>query len=120
MNLDKKLNNIVEALAKHEDSSAVAVLENVGTNCEDDEVRGLTARALITRNSHESLSVVILQSGKGVNDLSTGVAMSAINGLLSLEDKTEALKVLEEAEDEKYESDVKETARSIRALMAFS
>ncbi len=120
MNLDKKLNNVIEALSKHEDSSAVAVLERVGTNCENDEVRRLTASALINRNTHDSLSVVILQKGKGVNDLSTNVAMSAINELLSMDDKEIALKVLEKAEEEQYDETVRETARSIRALMAFS
>jgi len=120
MNKDKELNYIIEALSRHEDNSAVGVLERVGTNCEDDEVRRLTARALIKRNSHESLSVAILEKGKGVNDLSTNVAMGAINEILSLEEKDEALKVLTEAEDEKYEDCIRETARSIRALMAFS
>lgn len=120
MNLDKKLKNVIEALGKHEDNSAVAVLERVGTNCSDDDIRRLTSSALIKRNTKDSLSVVILEKGKGVNDLSTGVAMSAINELLSLSDKDEALNVLLEAEDEKYEDTIRDTARSIRALMAFS
>lgn len=120
MNREKKLNNIIEALSRHKDDSAVAVLEEVGTNCSDDEVRRLTARALVKRNTRDSLSLVILEKGKGINDLSTNVAMSTINELLSLEDKTQALKILEEAEGEKFEDIVKDTARSVKALMAFS
>jgi hypothetical protein len=119
MNNDKKLNNVIEALAKHEDNSAVSVLERVGTNCADDEVRRLTVKALITRNSKEALSIVIANKGKGINDLNTGVAMSSINELLAMKDKTEALKVLNETEEKAEEETVRETARSVKALMDF-
>ena len=120
MNIDKKINNVIEALAQHEDGSAVGVLERVGTNCEDSEVRRLTAKALIKRNSSDSLSVVISKKGKGINDLSTSVAMSSINELLTLENKAEALKVLNETEENHEDETVRETARSVKALMAFS
>lgn len=120
MNDSKKINNIIEALSKHEDTSAVGVLREVGTNCSDDEVRRLTAKALVNRNSRESLSVVILEKGKGVNDLSTNVAMSTINEILSLKNKEEAFKILSEAEENHEDENVKETARSVKALMAFS
>ena len=120
MNNDKKLSNIIEALSQHEDAGAVAVLERVGTNCAEDEVRRLTAKALIKRNTNDALSLVILEKGKGINDLSTTVAMSSINELLSLKDKTEALKVLDYALENDYDETVQETARSVKALMAFS
>jgi len=120
MNRDKKINNIIEALSRHEDNSAVAVLEEVGTNSTEDEVRRLTSRALVNRNTRDSLSIVILEKGKGINDLSTNVAMSTINELLSLEDKTQAMELLLEAEESDYEENIKETARSVKALMAFS
>lgn len=120
MNNDRKLNNIIEALSQHENESAVAVLGKIGTNCPDDEVRRLTAKALINRNTNDSLSVVITNSGKGINDLSTNVAMSTINELLSLKDKSRALKVLDEAETTSEDENVKETARSVKALMAFT
>lgn len=120
MNNDKKLKNIIDTLSKHEDSAAVALLEEVGTNSSNDEVRSMTAKALITRNTNDSLAVVIAQPGKGINDLSTNVAMSSINELLALKDKSEALKVLAEAEENHENENVKETARSVKALMAFS
>lgn len=119
MNKDKKLNNVIEALAKHEDNSAVSVLEEIGTNCAEDEVRRLTAKALISRNTRESLSIVIASKGKGINDLNTSVAMGTINELLAMKDKSEALKVLNETEENSDEDSVKETARSVKALMDF-
>lgn len=120
MNKNKKINNIIEALSKHESGSAVDILERVGTNCADDEVRRLTARALVNRNTQDALSVVILKKGKGINDLSTNVAMGTINELLALKDKSEALKILDNIQDSDCDEAVKETARSVRALMAFS
>jgi len=120
MNNDKILGNIIEALSKHQDSAAVGVLEDVGTDCPSDEIRRLTAKALIDRNTYDSLSVVIQKKGKGINDLSTSVAMSTINELLTLKDKSEALKVLDETEENADDEIVKETARSVKALMAFS
>lgn len=120
MNNDKKLNNIIKALAQHENEAAVGVLERVGTNCPDDEIRSLTAKALISRNTNNSLAVIISQPGKGINDLSTNVAMSTINELLALKDKSEALKILADVEENHENENVKETARSVKALMAFS
>lgn len=120
MKREKKLNNIIEALSKHEDSAAIEVLERLGTNCSDDEVRRMTARALINRNSYDSLSVIILKEGKGINDLDTSVAMSTINELLAMQDKAEVLRVLEEAQEKHENENVRENARSVKALMAFS
>lgn len=120
MNNDKKLHNIINALSHHEDESAIAVLGKIGTNCPDDEVRRLTAKALVGRNTEDALSVVITSPGKGINDLSTNVAMSTINEILALKDKENALKVLDEAVEKSEDENVKETARSVKALMVFS
>jgi len=120
MNNDKKLSNIIDALAHHQDQGSLEVLERVGTNCPDDEVRRLTAKALVNKNTRDSLSIVIISRGKGINDLSTNVAMSAINELLALEDKSSAMEILAIAEESHEDESVRETARSVKALMAFS
>lgn len=120
MNDNKILSNIIEALSKHQDNAAVGVLEDVGTNCPNDEIRRLTAKALIDRNTRDSLAVVIQKKGKGINDLNTSVAMSTINELLALKDKSEVIKILDEVEENIEDESIKETARSVKALMAFS
>lgn len=116
-----KVSDIIDSLTINPNPEAVAVLEEIGTNSSIDEVREMTALALVKRNEPASLSVVISQKGKGVNDMSTVVAMSTINCLLSLEDKQEAMKVLESTiSDESFEEEVRENARSVKALMALS
>lgn len=121
MNRDKKIINIIDALGRKKDNDAIQILEEIGTNCNEDDVRRLTARALINRNCEESLEVVILKEGKGINDLNTSVAMSTINDLLALDDKEHALRVLTRAEEEEdYAKTIKETARSVKALMTFA
>ena len=113
-----RLHNIIEALGRHEDEHAVDVLETLGTNCANDEVREWTSRALINRNTHKSLCSVIINKGKGINDISPRVAMSAINDILELKDKTEAVKILEETMKMHSDEDVRESASSVRALIA--
>ena len=49
----RKLGNIIEALCLHTDPESVRVLEELGTNSSDDEIRELTARALVRKNIHE-------------------------------------------------------------------
>lgn len=115
-----RIDNIIEALAKHEDPKSIQILQEIGTNSDIDEIREKTAHALIRKNSAESLKVVIASSGKGINDLSARVAMSAINELLSLNDKTEVLNVLEETMNSAEKSEVKDTARSVKALITYS
>lgn len=116
-----RVSDIIDSLTINPNPEAVAVLEEIGTNSSIDEVREMTARALVKRNEPTSLSVVITQRGKGINDMSTVVAMSTINCLLSLEDKEEAMKVLENTiSGEGIEEDVRENARSVKALMALS
>lgn len=120
MNTDKRLQNIIDSIAKDQDNEAVSILEKIGTNCPNDDVRRYTAKALIERNTSDSLAVVISKTGKGINDLNTSVAMSTINELLSLKNKEEALKILAETEETHEDENVKETARSVKALMNFS
>ncbi|MBR6163538.1 HEAT repeat domain-containing protein [bacterium] len=120
MNSMDKIKNIIEALGKHEDESSVDVLTEFGTNSPDDEIREYTAQALIRKNTPKALEVVLVSRGKGINDLSARVAMSAINELLSLKDKTEAIKILDNSIETSEDEEIKNTARSVRALMTFS
>lgn len=116
-----RVNDIIDSLTINPSSDAVSVLEEIGTNSSIDEVREMTARALVKRNEVSSLSVVISNKGKGINDMSTVVAMSTINSLLSLEDKETAMTVLENTiSGADVEEDVRENARSVKALMALS
>ncbi len=115
-----RIDNIIEALCKHEDPKSISILEEIGTNSEIDEIREKTAQALIRKNTPESLRVVVSCSGKGINDMSARVAMSAINEILGLNDKTEVLKVLEETMNSEEKTEVKDTARSVKALITYS
>ena len=117
----QKIRNIIEALGSHKDSKdAIELLTELGTNSPDDEIRELTAQTLIRKNTHESLRVVLISKGKGINDLNARVAMSSINELLALKDKKEALKILDDTIKMHSDEDVRNTARSVRALMTFS
>ncbi|MCI1273641.1 MAG: hypothetical protein LKG27_04305 [Clostridiaceae bacterium] len=117
---NKKLNNIIDALSIHEDPESINVLEEIGTNSSIDTVREMTARALVRKNMEDSLRVVISNKGKGINDLSTVVAMSTINELLSLENKDTAMHVLADTVDSDVDEDIRDNARSVKALMALS
>ena len=96
----KDVTNIIDGLGRNENPETIAILEDVGTNSKVDAIREMTSRALVKKNMHDSLKVVITNKGKGINDMSTVVAMSTINELLSLNDKTEAMKILEETVDQ--------------------
>lgn len=114
----KKIENIINVLAEHKDSEkALEILTEMGTNSPDDAVRELTAQALIRKNTPESLKIVLLNEGKGINDLSASVAMTSINELLSLKDKEAAIKILDDTMKMHSNDDVRNTARSVRALM---
>ncbi len=116
-----KVSNIIESLTINPNPESIAVLEEIGTNSSIDEVRELTSRALVRRNEHESLTVAISNRGKGINDMSTVVAMSTINELLSLDNKEFAMHVLENTiSNEGFDEEVRENARSVKALMALS
>lgn len=121
MENNKKIRNIIQALGEHKDEkAAIELLTEFGTNSADDEIRELTARTLIRKNTHEALRVVLISKGKGINDLSARVAMSSINELLALKDKAEAIKILDDTIKLHSEEEVRTTARSVRALMTFS
>lgn len=115
-----KIRNIITALEKHEDAESIRVLLEVGSNCPNDEIRELTAQALIRKNTHDSLKDMILTKGKGINDLSARVSMSVINEILTLKDKTEVIKILEDTMNMHSDEEVRETARSVRALVSYS
>lgn len=114
----KDVTNIIEGLGINENPETISILEDVGTNSKIDAIREMTARALVKKNMHDSLKVVITNKGKGINDMSTVVAMSTINELLSLNDKSEAMKILEDTVNEHSDEEVRDNARSVKALMA--
>ena len=71
MDNNQKIKNIIKSLGEHQDSqAAIELLTELGTNSPDDEIRELTAQTLIKKNTHESLRVVLISKGKGINDLS--------------------------------------------------
>ena len=115
-----KVSNIIESLTINPNPDSVEVLEEIGTNSSIDEVREMTSRALVKRNETNSLNVVISNRGKGINDMSTVVAMSTINELLSLNDKAEAIRILEDTVENHSDEEVRDNARSVKALMALS
>lgn len=116
----RDVTNIIDGLGRNENPETIAILEDVGTNSKIDAIREMTSRALVKKNMHDSLRVVITNKGKGINDMSTVVAMSTINELLSLSDKSEAMKILEETVDQNSDEEVRDNARSVKALMALS
>ena len=116
----KDVTNIIEGLGINENPETISILEDVGTNSKIDAIREMTARALVKKNMHDSLKVVITNKGKGINDMSTVVAMSTINELLSLNDKSEAMKILEDTVNEHSDEEVRDNARSVNAYMALS
>ena len=115
--MNKKIEKIIETLGVHEDDSSIAVLEELGTNSPDNEIRELTARALVHKNVHDSLKVVILNEGKGINDMSPVVAMSTINAILSLDDKSEVIRILDDTINMHSVESVRENAKSVKSLL---
>ena len=118
--INKNVAEIIDALTAHQDNSSIKVLEELGTNSPDNEVREYTSRALVRKNVHDSLAVVIINQGKGINDLSPAVAMSTINEILSLKDKTEVIRILDDTINMHSDETVKENARSVKSLLALS
>ena len=111
---------IIEALGRHEDEAAIDVLKDVGTNSCREDIREATAKALASRNNEKSLRILVADKGKGINDLSTRVALSTVNLLLDLQDKETLLHVLGETIDSDCEEEIRNTARSLRALINLS
>ena len=118
--MNKNVVEIIDALTAHEDTDSIRVLEELGTNSPDNDVREYTSRALVKKNVHESLKVVIINQGKGINDLSPAVAMSTINEILALKDKGEVIKILDDTITMHSDENVKENARSVKSLLALS
>ena len=118
--MNKNVAEIIDALAAHQDNASIEVLEELGTNSPDNEVREYTSRALVRKNVHDSLKIVIVNQGKGINDLSPAVAMSTINEILALKDKSEVLKILDDTINMHSDEAVKENARSVKSLLALS
>lgn len=116
----KNVSNIIEGLGMNSNPETISILEDVGTNSKVDAIREMTSRALVRKNEHDALKVVITNKGKGINDMSTVVAMSTINELLSLSDKTEAMRVLSDTVEMHTDEEVRDNARSVKALMALS
>ena len=115
--MNKAVEKIIDSLEKHEDLESIAVLEELGTNSPDNEVRELTSRALVRKNVHDSLKVVIINEGKGINDLSPVVAMSTVNEILALKDKTEVIKILDDTINLNTIDEVRDNARSVKSLL---
>ena len=118
--MNKKIEKIINALETHEDMESIEILEELGTNSPDNEVREMTSRALVRKNVHDSLKVVIINQGKGINDLSPVVAMSTVNEILSLEDKSEAIKILDDTINMNSIEEVRENAKSVKSLLGLS
>ncbi len=116
----KNVSNIIEGLGLNPNSESISILEDIGTNSKVDAIREMTSKALVRKNSHDALKVVITNKGKGINDMSTVVAMSTINELLSLSDKAEAVKILTDTAEMHSDEEVRDNARSVKALMALS
>lgn len=118
--MNKNVIEIIDALREHKDNNSIRVLEEIGTNSPDNEVREYTSRALVKKNLHDSLKIVIINRGKGINDMSPSVAMSTINEILALKDKTEVIKILDDTINMHSDETVKENARSVKSLLALS
>ena len=111
---------IIEALGRHPDEESIDVLRDLGTNSSREDVRESTAAALISKNSDKALRILIANEGKGINDLSTKVALSTVGKLVQLQDKEELIKVLDETINGECADEVKTTARSLKALITLS
>ena len=48
--MNKNVLEIIDALTAHQDNESIRVLEELGTNSPDNEVREYTARALVRKN----------------------------------------------------------------------
>ena len=118
--MNRNIVEIIDALTAHQDNDSIRVLEELGTNSPDNEVREYTSRALVKKNVHDSLKVVIINQGKGINDLSPAVAMSTINEILAIKDKTEVMKILDDTINMHSDETVRENARSVKSLLALS
>ncbi|MCM1265852.1 MAG: hypothetical protein NC200_06600 [Candidatus Gastranaerophilales bacterium] len=118
--MNKKVEKIIKALEAHEDMESIEILEELGTNSSDNEVRELTARALVRKNIHDSLKIVIINEGKGINDMSPVVAMSTVNEILALEDKSEVIRILDDTINMNSIEEIRDNAKSVKSLLSLS
>ena len=51
--MNRNVLEIIDALTAHEDMDSIRVLEELGTNSPDNEVREYTSRALVRKNVHD-------------------------------------------------------------------
>ena len=115
-----RLKNVIEALGKHKDEQSVEVLERLGMGSNIDYIRSLSAKALIKRNTKNSLEVIINRQGKGINDADMNVAMSAINEILELDEKTNVINILENVSINSSDKSVRDCAKAVRTLIELS
>ena len=50
--MNRNVLEIIDALTAHQDNDSIRVLEEIGTNSPDNEVREYTSRALVRKNVH--------------------------------------------------------------------
>jgi len=111
---------IIEALGRHKDEESIDVLIDLGTNSSREDVREETATALIRKNNERALRILISNKGKGINDLSTKVALSTVGKLVKIENKRDLMNVLDETIGSECPQEVKHSARSLKALITLS
>lgn len=111
------VSDIIKALGNHSDEAAIGVLEEVGTNSSSSEVRLMTAEALIKRNTHNSLRVLIINKGKGIHDYDEKISDNIVETLKSRADKLELLKILNDTINFHSDEEVKNKARQVRDEM---
>lgn len=115
-----KVEKIIEALGRHEDPESINVLKNVGTNSSYDFIRENTIKALIRKNTHDSLKLAVMFEGKGINDLSPIVSETAIEEILALKDKEEVMRILDDTAKLHSNEKIRKNANSVKALIALS
>jgi hypothetical protein len=114
----REISQIIETLGRHADESAVRVLEDVGTNCPDEFVRQVTAKALVNRNSEDSLRIILTREGKGLYDMNPSVVEAVVDSLRNLSDKSEAIKLLDDASINGPNDFVRSKAYEVKQLIA--
>lgn len=115
-----KVEHIIEALGRHKDPQSVDVLTEIGTNYHKSDIREQVIKALVSKNTEEALKPMILNEGKGINDLDPNVAEFAIKEILNLKDKETVMKLLDDTSRNHGKEAIREKASSVKALIALS
>lgn len=110
--------DLIKALEIHSDTDSIHVLERIGTNNVNDKIREATAIALVNKNTVDSLKVILLKKGKGINDLSPQVVDTTIKHLNKLKDKTQVNKLLDDAIDSETCDKIKERALLVKQMLS--